>query len=499
MDKILSDLIIFEMANSHQGSVEHGIAIIREMAKITRKYNVKGGVKLQYRNLDTFIHPCYKGNTEVKHISRFESTRLEKEDFDILVETIREEGLIPLSTPFDEEGADWCMKQGLPIIKVASCSAMDWPWLERLAEAKKPLIVSTGGKSVADIDKIYNFLTHRNCEFAFLHCVAMYPAAEGQLQLDFIDRMKRRYHEVPIGYSGHEEPSDNTAPMLAVAKGAQIFERHVGLPTETIKLNQYSMNPRQADDWVGAIQKARNICSLKKQGEKYISQSEIDSLQSLMRGVYAREDIATGEDIKKEKIFFAMPYLKEKGQMHSGEFMEGLMAQNTYEKNDPVCEQRTITTVNIMRSAIHDVKGLIYEAGITIGDEYEVELSHHYGMESFRQIGATIISIINREYCKKLIVVLPGQSHPSHYHKVKEESFQILYGNLECIIDGNVKHMKPGDIVTVARTSVHSFSSKSGAVFEEISTTHIRGDSYYSDNAINKKDMMSRKTIIKEW
>lgn len=126
---IFKDLIIFEMANSHQGSVEHGLKIIQEMGKIARKYNVKAAVKLQYRNLDTFIHPDYKGRTDVKHIPRFESTRLNYDQFTVLAEAIKHEGMVSMSTPFDEIGVDWCCMQGLDIIKVASCSAMDWPLL----------------------------------------------------------------------------------------------------------------------------------------------------------------------------------------------------------------------------------------------------------------------------------------------------------------------------------------------------------------------------------
>ena len=65
---------------------------------------------------------------------------------------------------------------------------------------------------------------------------------------------------------------------------------------------------------------------------------------------------------------------------------------------------------------------MLYEANIYLGDTFEAELSHHYGMKHFRQFGAVIISIVNREYCKKLIAVLPGQQHPDHMHKVKELS-----------------------------------------------------------------------------
>ena len=75
MSSIFDELFIFEMANSHQGDVEHGKDIIRAMGRIARKYNIKAAVKLQYRNLDNFIHPDYVGRTDVKHIPRFLCTR----------------------------------------------------------------------------------------------------------------------------------------------------------------------------------------------------------------------------------------------------------------------------------------------------------------------------------------------------------------------------------------------------------------------------------------
>ncbi|MBE5963197.1 MAG: cupin domain-containing protein [Lachnospiraceae bacterium] len=494
---LFDNLFIFEMANSHQGSVEHGIDIIHEMGKIARKHNIKAAVKLQYRELDTFIHPEYKERTDVKHIPRFMSTRLEYEQFTQLVAAIKEEGMISMVTPFDETGVDWCMDQGVDIIKIASCSALDWPLLEKVVLTSKPIILSTGGKTLSDIDKLYNFFSHRRSEFAFLHCVAEYPAPEEHLQLDFIDRMNRRYPEITIGYSGHEDPNDNMVPMLAIAKGAKILERHVGLPTESITLNAYSMNPAQADKWVESALRAQKMCHLKKEGEKYISQEEIDSLNSLMRGVYLKHDVEEGTVLTRDDVFFAMPCHEK--QMTSGEFINGIVASRNYAKNEELHEKRVLTGVNLARSVVHDAKGMLYEAGIALGNEFEVELSHHYGMQHFRQIGAIIISIINREYCKKLLVILPGQKHPVHAHKVKEETFQLLYGDLTVNIEGEEKHMKPGDIQTVLRGEKHSFTSAKGAIFEEVSTTHVRNDSYYEDPNISRLDPMERKTILKRW
>lgn len=493
----LDNLFIFEMANNHQGSLEHGVRIIQEVGKIARKHNIKAAVKLQYRNLENFVHRDFKDRTDIKHIPRFMSTRLNYNDFCILVDEIRKAGMIPMSTPFDEDGVDWCANQGLDIIKIASCSAMDWPLLEKAAETGKKLIISTGGKSIDDIDKIYNFCIHRNCEFALMHCIAEYPVPEEHIQLDFIDRMKKRYPGIAIGYSGHENPNDCIVPMLAAAKGAEIFERHVGVPTETIHLNAYSMNPEQADHWVASLLKAKEICSLKQEDTKYISQGELDSLTSLMRGVYAKREIKKGEPVRRSDVYFAMPI--QEGQMPSGEFKDNIIASIDYLPDQPLKEKREITNVKMIRDAVHAVKGLLLESGTTIGNDFEVELSHHYGMEKFRQYGAALISVINREYCKKLIVVLPGQAHPQHFHKVKEETFQLLYGDLKVEVEGKSREMVPGDIQTVLRNEIHAFSSRNGAIFEEVSTTHIKGDSYYQDPEISGKDLIERKTIIKEW
>ena len=89
MNQLFDNLFIFEMANSHQGSIEHGIDIIKAMAKIVRKYNIKAAVKLQYRDMDTFIHPDFKDRTDVNHIPRFMSTKLNFDQFNILIDEVR--------------------------------------------------------------------------------------------------------------------------------------------------------------------------------------------------------------------------------------------------------------------------------------------------------------------------------------------------------------------------------------------------------------------------
>lgn len=498
MNNLFEDLFVFEMANNHQGSVEHGLKIIDAMGKVARKHGIKAGVKFQFRHLDTFIHPDFKGRKDVKHIPRFFDTRLSEKEFMTLADTVREQGMITISTPFDEASVRQCIDLGIQIIKVASCSAKDWPLLETIGKANKPVIVSTGGLTIYDIDNIVSFFTHRNVDFALLHCIALYPTPNDMLQMNFLGKMTRRYPYAPVGYSGHEDPDDLDAVKIAVSKGATILERHVGVPTETIKLNKYSLNPEQADAWVLSAITAKEICG--SNDEKLNNQTETESLLSLARGVFAARNIKKGSTITKDDVFFAMPC--SEGMTTSGEFGQKratFKASKDYKRYEAIAEHRQPDVLSIVRGIIHDAKGMIYEAGIALGNDYEIELSHHYGIEHFRQTGGLIVNVINREYCKKLIVLLSGQKHPNHYHKVKEETFQLLWGDMEVILNGRQINMKPGDKVLIERGDWHSFTTSKGAIFEEVSTTHIKNDSYYEDESIAALDPMQRKTIFESW
>lgn len=493
---MFKDLIVFEMANSHQGDVKHGLAIIRAMGAIARKYNISATVKLQYRHYDTFIHPAYKGRTDVPHIPRFLSTRLTDDEFTELVHEIRLQGLYTMSTPFDEESVDLCLKQHLDYIKVASCSAKDWPLLECIASIGKPMIVSTGGLTIPEIDKLYNYLKGKKCKFALMHCCAIYPSPVQNLQLDILDTMRERYPDVPLGYSGHEDPANTMVPAMAVAKGAIILERHVALPTETIRINSYSMTPEQAATWVETIVTARKTCSFS--GKKQITEEESKSLESLQRGVYAKSSIKQGAKLRRQDVFFAAPL--QRGQLRSGEFKEGMQATKTYYGLDPITEiQEKYNKYDEELKYVYRVRAMLNEAGIVVSEENTLELSHHYGLERFDEWGCSIVNIINRSYCKKLIVVFPRQQHPVHYHKKKEETFRVLSGKLELTVNGKTRELLPGDMYTILPKEKHAFSSKQGAVVEEISTHHDREDSIYEDPSIACKTTLERKTIFPCW
>lgn len=493
-----NDLFIFEMANNHQGDVEHGLRIIREVYEVVKKYDFKCGFKLQYRHLDTFIHPDYQNSEDFKYIKRFLSTRLSEKDLKTLHDEIKKLGFISICTPFDESSVDLIEKHGFDIIKVASCSFTDWPLLERIIKTDKPVILSTAGVSLEDMDKVVSFFEHRSKDFCLMHCVGEYPTKKDNLHLGQITFLKSRYPEVVIGYSTHEEPDNYGAIKMAIANGAKVFERHVGIRTDKYLLNDYSSTPQQIDKWLQSAQEAFMMMGVSDR-RKDFSEKEIEDLSGLKRGVFVRQSIKEGEVINLTNTFFAIPHIENQLLANDMSKYARFTVKKALEPYQPIMLEE-VDYVNL-REKVIDIISKVCEMltnnKIFIPNKVDWELSHHYGIERFEEWGATIINCINREYCKKIIVLLPGQKHPIHYHVKKEETFYVLSGDVIINIEGDEKEYKPGDMVVIERGMKHSFSTRTGTVFEEISTTHLLDDSYYDDELIiaNK----NRKTEITYW
>ena len=137
---------------------------------------------------------------------------------------------------------------------------------------------------------------------------------------------------------------------------------------------------------------------------------------------------------------------------------------------------------------------------IDIGSNFSLEISYHYGIKKFEKIGCFLFNCISRKYAKKIIVVLPNQKHPSHFHKLKEETFQILNGKLFLKIEKKDLILFPGETITVMPGVWHSFYAKNeGCIFEEVSTTLHKNDSFYYDEKISSKKPHERKTKVSNW
>jgi sialic acid synthase SpsE/quercetin dioxygenase-like cupin family protein len=464
---IFDNLLILDLANNHQGDLEHAYRVIDELVEEIDPTN-NTCIKLQYRQLPEFVHESFR---ESKLGKRFIETKLDWEQYKKLCDHIRESGFDLAITPFDEFSVGMALDHGADILKVASCSADDWPLMEAVATAGKPVVISTGGLNQAEVDSVVSFFEHKGCDFALHHCVSIYPMAYPQAQLDTIRVFKQRYPNLTIGWSTHEDPEDTTLGMMAYAIGARMFERHVGLPDEEkgYSLNAYSATPGQIYHWANALYDAQTAVNASDRTEKeYPLHEEVDSLKDLKRGVYYDED---------DKPYFAIPY-------------NGISPNDLAERN---------MLMDMMGGCISQIKALFNIARIKLPVYFEAEYSHHHGVFNFPNTGTTMITLINRQYAKKYLVQLPNQRHPSHYHKIKEETFHVLYGELKVEIRGITETLKAGDTLTVPPGTWHAFTSKTGCIFEEISTKSIVGDSVYRDDKINAMTNDERKTKVPSW
>jgi N-acetylneuraminate synthase len=493
------NLFVLDLANNHQGNREHGGDVIDACAAVAHNRNVRAAIKFQFRDLPEFVHRDHREKSPNKHAARFLSTRLDWGAFQYLHSIARMHGLVTVCTPFDEPSVDKIVEMGFDIVKIASCSARDWPLLEKIANTGLPVIASTGGLTQAEVDDLVSFLTHRCCDFALMHCVSIYPTPDEACNLANIAEFKRRYPGVTIGWSTHEPPADTAQVMIASAMGAEMFERHVGIETEEHKLNAYSSTPAQLDAWLAAWERAQMLIGEPKRGDPW--HAEREAIDSLKRGVYARTPIEAGEVIRRDQVYFAFP--ANKGQIDSGDWTDGITSEVALLPDAPlmlgVTHGPIEADVHVLKSAIHEAKALLAYAGVTLGHEFVTEYSHHFGIGMFRQVGAVLITVINRAYAKKIIVQLPGQLHPWHHHRLKEETFHVLWGDLTIELDGRRKVLHPGDTQTIMPGVWHRFWTDGGVVFEELSTTAHNGDSVYRDPAINALTSAERKTVVDHW
>lgn len=487
-------LVILEIANNHNGSVEKAKAIIDAHAKICNQYFFKVGFKIQLRDLDTLIHKDYQ-ESDLKYVKRFRETALSKDDFREIVNYIKEKGFYAVATPFDENSVDFALELDVDIIKVASCSIDDWPLLQKIALANRMIIASTAGANKDIVVRAVRLFREKVRDVALMHCVGDYPTSPECSNLNRIDELRTMLgpERVSIGISTHESPYECSVVPFAIAKGCSIIEKHVDIEFEDgIKPNAYSCLPEHINQMMSDVFKTLKMLEGK-------SDKENIALDSLKRGVYAKHDLELNSILSEDDFYLAMPKLD--GQLDASRLEEIIGQRNSSlikcdqpifcSLADSIRDEKKIS--KILASAMK----LLDKANIAYSPADDVELSTHYGLNQFFEHGALIINKVNREYCKKLIVMFSKQTHPEHHHVKKEEVFELLYGDCVLNVGDQTYVLKRGFPILIPRAANHSFSTQNGCVLEEISTTHVPGDSVYRDMNIFKLKLNERKIKTK--
>lgn len=257
MSNMFEGLFVLELSTMHKGSLERGLRIINEFSKVVRKNSVKAAIKLQFRDSDNFVHKDFLHRTDIRYINSIVSRKLSRENYKILVEEIKKNGLLTAVTPFDEESVRFCGELDIDIIKIASSDINDWNLLSEVVKLDKPTILSTGGAGTISVDDVVNYLKSNDCTFAINSCSSIYPTAKEDIQLNQVEFLKVRYSDLIVGFSSHIPYSEELLMSMAYLKSmsSQMYEFHIDINSDGVEVSPYCLTPSELNNVLKMYQK----------------------------------------------------------------------------------------------------------------------------------------------------------------------------------------------------------------------------------------------------
>jgi len=297
--------VIAEVGHNHQGSLDNALQLIRAAAS-----SGASAVKLQKRNNKSLFTP--KAYDEVYNSENAfgptyglhrEFLELGMDQYQQCVDEAKKLGIIFFATAFDFESADFLNDLGVPIFKIASGDLRTLPLLKYVAKFNKPIIISTGGANLENIDAAVKTIRNFHNQVAILQCTASYPASYDQLNLRVISRLREIYPENVIGYSGHE--NGIAMPVIAYTFGARIIEKHFTL-NRTLKGTDhaFSLEPQGMQKMVRDLGRAAVALG---NGAKEIYETELAPLRKMGKMIVAAKNLTTGHLLTEFDLQFRSP------------------------------------------------------------------------------------------------------------------------------------------------------------------------------------------------
>jgi N-acetylneuraminate synthase len=241
-----------------------------------------------------------KGKSQAQMLKALE---LSEKDFVSLQQYCRRKGILFLSTPFDLESADFLKRLNLPAYKISSGDLTNIPLLKNVAAYQKPIILSTGMATVAEIrEALHAVYKTGNHKVVLLHCTSNYPTVFTEVNLRALETMRREF-KVPVGYSDHTEGIE--VSIAAAALGACVIEKHLTLSKKMSGPDHAaSLDPAEFTQLVRAI---RNIEKSFGTGIKEPFRSELRVAQVARKSIVAAFPIAKGEKISAKMLTMKRP------------------------------------------------------------------------------------------------------------------------------------------------------------------------------------------------
>lgn len=302
-----SPFIIAEMSGNHNQSLDKALAIVEAAAKAG-----VDALKIQTYTADTMTLDINNGDFKIEDKeSLWHGNSLYKlyqqaytpwDWHQPIFERCRELGIIPFSTPFDETAVDFLESLNVPMYKIASFENNDLPLIKKVASTGKPMIISTGMATLAELDETVRVAREAGCkELILLKCTSTYPATPNNTNISTIPHMSQAFN-CQVGLSDHTMGTG--VAVASVALGATVIEKHFTLSRAEGGVDAaFSMEPHEMKLLVEETERAWQAIGQVTYGP---TEKEKSSLK-FRRSIYVAKDIKAGEEFTKENIKVIRP------------------------------------------------------------------------------------------------------------------------------------------------------------------------------------------------
>jgi len=299
--------VIAEAGVNHNGDLELGRSLIREAQRAGAdavKFQSYQAGKISTRTAPRYwVEADDPGGSQYDTFAKLDS--FGEAEHRELFRYAKEVGILCFSTPFDDEAVDMLDELGVPGYKIASADLTDLPLIERAARKGKPILLSTGLASLAEVGEAVAVVRGTgNDQLVLLHCTLQYPCDYQNVNLRMMLHLKAAFPEIPVGLSDHS--LGIAVPQAAVALGAVVIEKHYtvdkklpGSPDHHLSVDPQDL--RAMVDAVRAIEKAMG------RYEKGPVDAESAAYRYARRSIVSARDISQGTRISREMLTFKRP------------------------------------------------------------------------------------------------------------------------------------------------------------------------------------------------
>lgn len=304
-----SPYIIAEIGVNHEGSLDQAFRLI-DLAKMGGA-NAAKFQSYKASSLASINSPSYWDRNKESTESQFELFQkydsFDASDYSALASHCRDIGIDFVSTPFDDDSIDF-LDPMMSFYKIASADLTNTPFLRRIAAKGKPVLLSTGASTLAEIDVALKVLKSNGCEdVGLLHCILNYPTDAENAHLGMIEGLRRAYPNLVIGYSDHTMPDQNMLPLLtAYLKGAVILEKHF-THDKTLPGNDHyhAMDVDDLKRLVNLFKRTHELLGNSVHKEPIANESL--AIKNARRSIVAKCNLSKGDVIKADDLTYKRP------------------------------------------------------------------------------------------------------------------------------------------------------------------------------------------------